>query len=70
MEPKRFVYILRSDADPSHHDVGVTSDVDGRLHWHNNGPSGVTRNRRPWSLAVSLEFVREGTHQLSRHAGF
>ena len=32
----RFVYILRSDADPSRHCVGRTADVDERLEWHSN----------------------------------
>ena len=39
---KRFVYILRSDDDPDRHYVGITSDVVGRLEWHNGGPSGHT----------------------------
>ena len=57
MGQKRFVYILRSDTHPDRHYVGVTSNVARRLHWHNTGPSGVTRNHRPWSLVVSLEFT-------------
>ena len=57
MEPRRFVYILRCDTHPDRHYVGLTSDVPRRLHWHNNGPSGVTVHHRPWSLAVSLEFT-------------
>jgi predicted GIY-YIG superfamily endonuclease len=32
---KRFIYILRSDADPNRHYVGITSDVDARLHVSN-----------------------------------
>jgi len=56
VEARRFVYILRSDARPDRHYVGLTSDVAGRLHWHNEGPSGVRRASRPWSLVVSLEF--------------
>ena len=57
MEPRRFVYILRSDPHPDRHYVGLTSDVTRRLYWHNNGPSGVTTNHRPWSLVVALEFM-------------
>ena len=57
MDPRRFVYILRSDTDPDRHYVGITGDVARRLHWHNTGPSGVTRNHRPWSLVVSLQFI-------------
>ena len=57
MSAKRFVYILRSDADPSRHYVGLTSNVDQRLYWHNSGPSGVTVRHRHWSLLVALEFA-------------
>jgi putative endonuclease len=57
MEPRRFVYVLRSDTDPHRHYVGLTRDVAARLHWHNTGPSGVTIHHRPWSVVVSIEFV-------------
>ena len=44
---KRFVYVLRSDSDPSrHYVVGITGNVDERLDWHNAGPCGHTRDRR------------------------
>jgi predicted GIY-YIG superfamily endonuclease len=56
---KRFVYVLRSDSDPERHDVGVTSDVDNRLEWHNHGRCGYTIEHRPWSLAVVIEFPSE-----------
>lgn len=57
---ERIVYVLRSDADPSRHYVGITGDVRERLEWHNHGPSGHTVLHRPWSLAVSMEFPTEG----------
>jgi predicted GIY-YIG superfamily endonuclease len=44
---KRFVYILRSDVDPNRHYVGLTSDIDDRLEWHNHGPCGQARSHRP-----------------------
>jgi predicted GIY-YIG superfamily endonuclease len=56
---RRFVYILRSDSNPSCHYVGLTSDVQSRLDWHNAGPSGHTVTHRPWSIVVSLEFPEE-----------
>ena len=56
---KRIVYILRSDSDPSRHYVGVTSDMDERLVWHNNGPCGHTVSYRPWTLVVTIEFPTE-----------
>lgn len=56
---RRFVYILRSDIDPSRHYVGVTSDCDKRLRLHNHGSSGDTVAHRPWSIVVSIEFQTE-----------
>jgi len=56
---KRFVYILRSDADPNRHYTGITGDIAARLDWHNHGPCGCTVHHRPWSLAVSIEFPTE-----------
>jgi predicted GIY-YIG superfamily endonuclease len=56
---KRFVYVLRSDSDSTRHYVGVTSNVDDRLEWHNFGPSGHTTDHRPWRVLVSIEFPDE-----------
>lgn len=56
---KRIVYILRSEADPGRHYVGITNDLAGRLEWHNHGPCGHTRACRPWSVVVSMEFRTE-----------
>jgi putative endonuclease len=56
---KRFVYILRSDSNPDCHYVGLTSDPEGRLDWHNHGPCGQTVRNRPWSFVVVLEFQTE-----------
>ena len=56
---KRFVYVLRNDRDPNRHYVGIMSDVDNRLEWHNFGPCGYTTRHRPWSLVVVLEFPTE-----------
>jgi predicted GIY-YIG superfamily endonuclease len=57
--PKRFVYIIRSDANPSRHYTGITSDVGARLQWHNHGPCGCTVHHRPWSLVIAIEFHNE-----------
>jgi predicted GIY-YIG superfamily endonuclease len=56
---KRFVYIIRSEADQARHYVGLTSDVRARLRWHNDGPSGYTVQHRPWSLVLAIEFPTE-----------
>lgn len=55
----RFVYIIRSDSDPTHHYVGITSDVEQRLEWHNHGPCGWTVDHRQWSVVVTIEFPGE-----------
>lgn len=56
---KGFVYILRSESDPTRHYVGVTGDVDERLAWHNGGPCGHTLHHRPWRVIVSMEVPDE-----------
>jgi predicted GIY-YIG superfamily endonuclease len=56
---RRFVYILRSETDPRRHYVGITSDVDRRLEWHNFGPSGHTLDHRPRAVVVTIEFPTE-----------
>ena len=53
---KRFVYVLRSDADPERHYVGLTADVEKRLRWHNAGQNASTVKDRPWRVVVVLEF--------------
>ena len=58
---QRFVYILRSQRDPSRHYVGRTANVDERLRWHNEGPSGNTIPYRPWRILVALEFADRST---------
>jgi predicted GIY-YIG superfamily endonuclease len=58
---KRFVYVLRSEFDQSRHYVGVTTNVEERLWWHNNGPDGQTIRYRPWRLLVTIEFADEPT---------
>jgi putative endonuclease len=55
----RFVYILRSEREPSRHYIGRASNVDERLEWHNTGPSGYTMQHRPWCVIVSIEFPNE-----------
>ena len=56
---KPFVYVLRSETDPSRHYVGIASNPRDRLDWHNGGPCGYTVVYRPRSIAVSIEFQSE-----------
>jgi len=60
IEQKRFVYVLRSSSEPDRYYVGTTSDVEGRLKWHNHRRAGHTAKYRPWQLSVVLEFPDQG----------
>ena len=53
-----FVYVIVNDIDDSPY-VGVTSNVERRLGTHNSGGSTHTCDRRPWRLAVTIEFPEE-----------
>jgi predicted GIY-YIG superfamily endonuclease len=57
--PRRFVYIIKSITAPDKYYVGVTSDVDLRLHAHNDGRSPHTSRHRPWRPLVVIEFDEE-----------
>lgn len=50
------VYVLRSTVDPARHYVGVTSDVERRLEFHNESPKRHTSRFRPWSLVATVWF--------------
>ena len=56
---QRFVYVLRSESDPTRHYVGRTSNIDERLDWHNQRPSGQMKLYRSWTVVVSIEFPNE-----------
>jgi len=58
---KRFVYILKSLADPNQYYIGVTSDPEARLRAHNAGMSSHTVRHRPWRTLVCIEFDEEAT---------
>jgi hypothetical protein len=44
---KRFVCILRSDVDPDRQSIGLSSDVDTRLNWHNHGHVDMPPHSEP-----------------------
>ncbi len=61
MQPRRFVYVLESLANPDRHYVGLTADVRKRLQMHNDLRGIHTCKFGPWRLIVAIEFVDE-TH--------
>ena len=58
-EPKRFVYILQSIRAVHEYYVGVTSDPERRLAWHNAGLCRYTSRHHPWKKLVVVEFDTE-----------
>lgn len=58
---KRFVYVLRSVADPDRRFVEATSNVLMRVAAHNAGHSPQTANYRPWRVATVLQFASEAS---------
>jgi predicted GIY-YIG superfamily endonuclease len=53
---KHWVYVLQSSVLPDKHYVGLTSDVDARLAFHNQGRSSHTAKAAPWHLLVAIRF--------------
>jgi putative endonuclease len=52
-----FVYLLQSEADPSKHYTGISSDPVRRLEEHNGGKSAHTNKYRPWKITVTVGFA-------------
>jgi putative endonuclease len=59
MTPKRFVYVLKALETTPRYYVGLTSDVEQRLAWHNQGHCTHTSKYRPWRSHVVVEFSDE-----------
>ena len=51
-----FVYVLRSQKDNKHY-IGSTSDIQGRLAFHNAGLQRSTRTRIPFILIYHEEIA-------------
>lgn len=67
MAAKRFVYILRSERAVERYYTGVTSNVLGRLTFHNNGLCVHTASGRPWKVILSIEFETEEAIRFERY---
>lgn len=55
----KYVYLLRSIADPSKIYTGLTDDPIRRLGEHNAGKSTFTARHVPWKIEVTVGFERE-----------
>ncbi len=51
-----YVYLLRSESDPTKTYVGMTSDLRNRLEAHNAGKAKHTSKHYPWVLETYLAF--------------
>lgn len=49
------VYIIKSDNSGRYY-IGVTTDIEKRLQYHNSGANRSTRKQGPWSLLHEEEF--------------
>jgi len=54
-----FVYILRSEAAPGRHYIGMTSDLTQRLAAHNSGKVSHTSKFKPWTFETTVAFRDE-----------
>ncbi|MCX6647714.1 MAG: GIY-YIG nuclease family protein [bacterium] len=51
----RYVYLLRSQTDPSKRYVGITTNPARRLEEHNSGKSYHTSKYRPWVFTAIIQ---------------
>jgi putative endonuclease len=50
-----YLYIIKSLKDGNHY-VGMTSDLDGRLNYHNSGRVRSTKSRTPFIIIYNEEY--------------
>jgi len=55
LEPRRWVYIIRSVPQPWRYYTGLTSNAEVRLGVHNRGECRHTASGRPWRLVLAAE---------------
>jgi len=52
-----YVYLIRSESDPSRTYIGMTEDLKKRLQSHNEGANKHTSKYRPWKLECYIAFT-------------
>ena len=52
-----YVYLLRSESDPTRVYVGITDDLEARLKAHNAGSAKHTSKYRPWRIETFIAFT-------------
>ena len=51
-----YVYMLRSLGDPDRYYVGLTQDLQARLHSHNSTQVPYTAKFAPWQIETAVAF--------------
>ena len=59
--PMKYVYLLRSLANPKETYIGLTNNLNDRLKEHNSGKSPYTAKHIPWEIEVAIRFESD-TH--------
>ena len=54
-----YVYVLKSEAFPDRHYVGLTTDLTARLSAHNAGKVQHTSKFKPWTIETAVAFRDE-----------
>jgi predicted GIY-YIG superfamily endonuclease len=55
----KYVYILRSIAEPDRHYTGLTNDLRDRIAHHNGGQVSHTSKFKPWRIKTYIAFSDE-----------
>ena len=55
----KYVYILRSTANPDRYYTGITDDLRARLAKHNSGEVSHTSKYKPWELKTYIALSDE-----------
>jgi len=55
----KYVYLLQSISHPKQRYIGLTSDIDKRLKFHNAGQSPHTSKLKPWKITNYFAFSDE-----------
>jgi len=53
------VYLIQSIEHPNQRYIGITSNLEQRMHEHNTGKSPHTFKYRPWKLIACISFSDE-----------
>ncbi|MBA7655967.1 hypothetical protein ES703_63879 [subsurface metagenome] len=53
----KYVYLLESISHPGKRYIGITTDLQKRLTYHNSGKSPHTMDFKPWRIVVAIRFA-------------